>query len=130
MSVTLETLAANLAALDRLLAERHTAQQSALGEAEKNLAAYKIANNEWRGTLADQRASFVPRAEYETKHESLTKAHNAADAVLNAQLADALRRIGLIEGRSTGIGAAVSLVISLCAIITSGVGIAIFALRH
>lgn len=130
MKHTLKTLTVELEALgrraaedvvlrQRLLDERYASQQAALHEANQSLTAYKVANNEWRGTLADQRAAFLPRAEYDAKHEALAEALQAGLVILHAKLDDAIRRMVLIEGRTTGVGSSVSMMISILAIIAA-----------
>lgn len=106
---------ARISALEARL-ESHVESQRELRSADQravDIAAASIRNsfdknNEFRQALSDQAATFLPRQEYESKHEALTT------------------RIGFIEqlmskmqGRTIGVSAAISVAIPVLIVLVA-----------
>ena len=110
-----ELLETRINGLDRLLSRRmddaDKAIQAALVSAEKAVTKAETASekrfegvNEFRQALADQTATFIPRAEYDTAHAALTeRVTSSADRVAALELRLTSR---LDRGEGTEAGAA------------------------
>jgi hypothetical protein len=70
-----------LAERDARYQQQFTSAREAVDKAETSLREYKTSANEFRGTLADQAKTFVPRIEYESTIKEL-RAMNEAQAKL------------------------------------------------
>ena len=68
-----EALAAALIANKELTDQAFQSNREAVSQAASVLAEYKIANNEWRGTLNDWRLETIQRKEYEAERDSMRK---------------------------------------------------------
>jgi hypothetical protein len=99
-------------ALDAALAAAKEAVQTALVAAEKATSKAEAAAdkrfdsvNEFRSQLADQAATFIPRAEAEARLTSLAELVEAKYAGLLDKLTDLIAHDNRAQGRTAGIGA-------------------------
>lgn len=110
-----ERYATQTKALDAAFVAAEKAVATALDSAEKAVAKAETAAerrfeavNEFRGQLADQAATLMPRIEYEAKHHALER-----------QVDDLADRVTRAEGSSTGKGAMYGWIIAAVGLIVS-----------
>lgn len=110
-----ERYATQTKALDAAFVAAEKAVATALDSAEKAVAKAETAAerrfeavNEFRGQLADQAATLMPRIEYEAKHHALEK-----------QVDDLGDRVTRAEGKSTGMGSLYGWLIGAAGLIVS-----------
>jgi len=89
-----EAIAAALAAADRAVAK-------AEGAAEKRFEGV----NEFRGQLADQQRTLMPRQEADAEFRAIRGEMNASISAINDKLSEMAERMNRSEGRSTGLNA-------------------------
>jgi len=88
---SVETLAVQMAGLQRLLDERFQSQQRAEDLAGRTLDAWKTTTNEMRGMLNDTFSRLLTKEEYNARYQSLESKSSELE-----------RRIALLEGNRAG----------------------------
>jgi hypothetical protein len=113
-----EYLEAQIAGLARLLDERHKATELALSKAEAAVDKRLEGMNEFRRQLSDQAHTFLPRQEYQLRHEALIKRIDDLTGLLTSHMAEtqgrtkSLSALGaIIVGAVTGVGALISVIV-------------------
>jgi PBP1b-binding outer membrane lipoprotein LpoB len=106
-------------ALTAALLAAEKAVQTALIAAEKAVAKAETANekrfesvNEFRKSLADQTANFLPRNEYGSAHQSLID-----------KLNDLAARVDKTEGRTSGLSDGTKLLLQLGGLVIAAIGL-------
>lgn len=103
-----KAVAAALAAAEKAVNAALTAQKEAVNKAETAAERRFEAVNEFRGQLADQAASFLPRKEYDAQHAALGEKQDAAHQVAMAAIADLRTSRDTSTGKSLGTSAVVA----------------------
>lgn len=116
-----ELLEQRIADLATRLDERHSADQDAIGKADRASEKRFDGVNEFRSALADQQATFLTRTEYEAKHEALASRIDAVERAIDqaaGRNAGVRLSAGALVGGLSGLAAFITVVIVLANVLT------------
>jgi hypothetical protein len=115
-------LAAEIVAIRELAVERmlrydegFAAEREAANKAEQVLQRWQSNANEWPGALSDNARENISRKEYEAKHQILIEKIDG----LRTTVEGVDRRATILEGRSSGVGASVNVVLAIISLLIS-----------
>jgi hypothetical protein len=124
---TVDTLAAHMTALvkefDERSRERFNASETAILRAERATEKRFDSVNEFRGTLADQAARLMPRAEYQVQYAALVD----LVGIITTRIAALEARS---EGKEKGIGSTLAIVLGLLTLVSTVASVVSVALLH
>lgn len=122
-----EAVAAALAAQEKATAAALDAAQRATVKAETAAERRFEAQNEFRGQLSDQAATFLPRREYDQAHIALVDKVDALDKRITEQLTVINSRLDLTQGRGSGTASTVAYVIAAVGVVATIISVVIGA---
>lgn len=82
----------------RLDDERFRARDAAQAEVARQLEAFKVLSNEWRGALADLSSTKISQATYEARHTQLDQKID----LVATDVAQVREELSLVRGADTG----------------------------
>ncbi len=107
--------------MDRRYQQRFESQEASWEKSALQLESYKVASNEWRGTLDDTTNRMLSRVEYTAAHETLVAKFDTEMKLSGQRMGDIDKRLSVIEGRAgyASMTVILSVVAVLIAIITA-----------